>query len=69
MQGQSNGRLKEKKSRNNVYRTNRGSNFLEGKFSNRDNIRAPIHSRREREFRNLKRCFFPKEETHPFPHQ
>ena len=50
MQGQSNGRLKEKKSRNNVYRTNRGSNFLEGKFSNRDNIRAPIHSRREREF-------------------
>ena len=42
----------------NVIRTNRGSNFLRGSFSNRDNVRAPIKYRRERQPQHLKRWFF-----------
>ena len=33
--------------RKKLRRTNLGSNFLGGNFSNRDNVRAPIQSRRE----------------------
>ena len=33
--------------RNKLHRTNQGSNFLGGSFSNRDNIRASIQFRRE----------------------
>ena len=32
---------------NELHRTNQGSNFLGGSFSNRDNVRAPIQFRRE----------------------
>ena len=38
------GKLRRKK----LHRTNQGSNFLEGSFGNRDNIRAPIQFRREK---------------------
>ena len=31
----------------NLYRTNQGSNFLEGSFSYRDNVRAPVKFVRE----------------------
>ena len=41
--------------RNKLHRMNQGSNFLGGNFSNRDNVRAPIQIRREREPQNLKR--------------
>ena len=30
-----------------LHRTNQGSNFLGGIFSNRDNVRAPIQFRKE----------------------
>ena len=43
-----------------LYRTNPGSNFLEGSFSNRDNTRAPIQFRRESPPQHLKRYFFLK---------
>ena len=33
--------------RKKFHRTSQGSNFLEGTFSNRDNVRAPIQFRRE----------------------
>ena len=33
--------------RKKLYRTNQGSNFLGGSFSNRDNVRAPIQFRRK----------------------
>ena len=33
--------------RKKLHRTNQGSNFLGGSFSNRDNVRAPIQFRRE----------------------
>ena len=33
--------------RKKLHRTNQGSNFLGGSFSNRDNVRAPIPFRRE----------------------
>ena len=42
------------------HRTNQGCNFLEGTFSNRDNVRAPIQFRRERQLQHLKRLFFFK---------
>ena len=32
---------------NELHRTNQGSNFLGGSFSNRDSVRAPIQFRRE----------------------
>ena len=43
--------LKRKK----LHRTNQGSNFLGGSFSNRDNVRAPIQFRRESQPQHLKR--------------
>ena len=39
---------------------NEGSNFLGGSFGNRDNARAPIQFRRERQPQHLKRLFFLK---------
>ena len=48
--------LKRKK----LHRTNQGSNFLGGSFSNRDNVRPPIQFRRESQPQHLKRCFFLK---------
>ena len=48
--------LKRKK----LHRTNLGSNLLEGSFSNRNNVRAPVHFRREGQFQHLKRWFFLK---------
>ena len=41
--------------RKKLHRTNQGSNFLGGSFSNRDNARAPIQFRRERQPQYLKR--------------
>ena len=44
------GRLTEIQSnlrRKRLHRTNQGSNFLGGSFSNRDNVRVPIQFRRE----------------------
>ena len=46
----SDGRLVEVQSnhkRKKLHRTNEGSNFLKGSFSNRDNVRAPIQFKRE----------------------
>ena len=39
---------------------NQGFNFLEGSFSNRDNVRAPIQFRRECHPQHLKRWYFLK---------
>ena len=42
--------------RKRLHRTNQGSNFPGGSFSNRGNVRTPIQLRRERE----------SQQTHPF---
>ena len=39
---------------------NQQSNFLDGSFSNRDNVRVPIQFGRESQQQNLKRLFFLK---------
>ena len=55
------GRFIEKESnlrRKKLHRTNQGSNFFGGSFSNRDNVRAPIQFKRESQPRHLKRLFF-----------
>ena len=44
--------------RKKLHRTNQGSNFLGGSFSNRDNVRAPIQFRRESQPQHLKRWIF-----------
>ena len=41
--------------RKKLHRTNQGSNFLGGSFSNRDNVRAPVQFRRESQPQHLKR--------------
>ena len=46
--------------RKKLHRMNQGSNFLGGRFSNRDNVRASIQIRRESQPQHLKRCFFLK---------
>ena len=46
--------------RKKLHRTNQGSNFLGGSFSNRDNVRVPIQFRRESQPQHLKRWFFLK---------
>ena len=46
--------------RKKLHRTNQGSNFLGGSFSNRDNVRAPIQFRRESQPQHLKRWFLLK---------
>ena len=43
--------------RKKLHRTNQGSNFLVDNFSNRDNIRATTHFRREGQPQDLKRWF------------
>ena len=42
------------------HRTNGGSNFFGGSFSNRDTVRAPIQFRRESQPQHLKILFFLK---------
>ena len=57
------GRFLEIKSylrRQKLHKTNQGSNFIGGSFSNRDNVRAPIQFRRERKSQHLKQRFFFK---------
>ena len=46
--------------RKKLHRTNQGSNFLGGSFSNRDNVRAPIRFKRKSQPHHLKRLFFLK---------
>ena len=46
--------------RKKFLRTNQGSNFSEGSFTNRDNVRAPIKFRRESQPQHLKRWYFLK---------
>ena len=41
--------------RKKLNRTNQGSNFLGGGFSNKDNVRVPIQFRRESQPQHLKR--------------
>ena len=41
--------------RKELHRTNQGSNFLGGTFSNGDNVRAPIQFGRESQHQHLKR--------------
>ena len=47
--------IKSNFSRKKLHRTNEGSNFLGGSFSNRDNVRAPIQFGRESRPQHLKR--------------
>ena len=50
------GRLIEVKSnltRKKLHKMNQGSSFIVGSFTNRDNVRAPIQSRRERQCQHL----------------
>ena len=49
-------------------RTNQGSNFLGGSFSNRDNVRAPIQFNRESQPRIFKEDFLSQEQMHSFSH-
>ena len=44
--------------RKKLHRTNQGSNFLGGSFSNRNNVRTSIQFRKERQPQHLKRRFF-----------
>ena len=46
--------------RKKLHRTNQGSNFLGGSFSNRDNVRATVQFRRESQPQHLKRWLFLK---------
>ena len=48
-----------------LHRTNEGSNFLEGWFSNRVNVRYPIQFRKEGQPSIKKTPIFPQEQTHP----
>ena len=41
--------------RKKLHKTNQGSNFLEGSFKNRDNVRAPNQFRRESQPQHLER--------------
>ena len=49
--------LKSNLRRNTLHRTNQGSNFLGGGFSNIDNVRAPTQFKREEQPQHLKRYF------------
>ena len=46
--------------RKKLHKTNQGSNFLGGSFSNGDNVRAQIQFRREIQLQHLIRWFFLK---------
>ena len=50
--------LESKLRRKKLHRTNRGSNFIGGGFSNTDNVRAPIQFRTESQPQHLKGLFF-----------
>ena len=52
--------------KNKFHRMNQGSNFLEGSFRNRDNVRAPIQFRKESQLHYLKRLFFLKNRSIQF---
>ena len=49
-----------------LHKTNQGSNFLEGCFSDRDNVRAPIQFGRKNQSQYLKRSFFLKNKPFHF---
>ena len=53
-------KIKANLRRSALHRTNKGSNFLGGSFSHRDNVRAPILFRREGQPQHLKKWFFLK---------
>ena len=53
--------------RKKLPRTNQNYNFRRGRFSNRDNIRFPIQSRRERS-PNILIDIFLQEQIHPLLH-
>ena len=59
---QSNLRIKK------IHRTNQGSNFLGGSFSNTESLWDPIQFRRESQPSILKDFFFSRS-GHPFSHQ
>ena len=46
--------------RKKLHRTNQGSNFLGGSFSNSDTVRYPIQFRKEIQTQHLKRLFLLK---------
>ena len=46
--------------RKKLHRTNEGSKFLGGKFSNRDNVKIPNQFRQKSQPQHLKRWFFHK---------
>ena len=46
--------------RNKLHRTNKGSDFLRGSFSNRNNVRTPIQFRKEYRPKHLKIWLFFK---------
>ena len=52
--------IQSKFRRKKLHRTNEGSNFLGGSFSNRDNVRVPIQFRRKSQPQHLKSWFFLK---------
>ena len=52
--------------RKKLHRINQGSNFLGGRFSNRDNVRAPIKFRGESQPQYLKRWFILKKDPSIF---
>ena len=54
--------------RKKLHRTNQGSNFLGGSFSNRDNIRAPIQFGEESQ-PSILNIVFPQEQIHPSSNQ
>ena len=50
--------------RKKLHRTNQGSNFLGGSFSNRDSVRVPIQFRRESQPHHLKTFFLKNRPIH-----
>ena len=54
--------------RKKLHRTNQGSNFLGGSFSNRDNVRVPIQFKEELNPSILKDDF-SQEQAHAFSNQ
>ena len=54
--------IKKNFGRKKFDRTSQGSNFLESSFSNRDNSRAPIQFRRERQSQHLQSWFSSRAE-------
>ena len=50
--------------RKKLHRTNQGSNFLRGSFSNRDNVKAQTQFRRESKPQHLKRFFLRNRPIH-----